>query len=145
MESFKTYSKLEERFSLVDSVNNDLIDRTIQESMAMVPVSQKWHFQTKNYSVHEALDEFYNNLKSRSDELAETWIGLGGNLRNAYTITLEPGQNFEEMKGRLLSFRNDLVSAKEEANKDRNLVTLEDQFNNTIQLVDKLAYMIGLE
>lgn len=66
----------------IDEINEFGLGYFITYSIFMVGQSHVWHLLCPNGQKHTALGEFYNELQSEVDELAERFITQGGKLEN---------------------------------------------------------------
>ena len=62
----------------------------IQKNMNFLNDIQAYHWQTKSYSEHEALGEYYTKFNDLNDRLVETYQGKTGQRIN-YSAELRPG------------------------------------------------------
>ena len=62
----------------------------IQANMNFLNDIQAYHWQTKSYSEHESLGEFYTNFNTLNDRFVETWQGMTKERRN-FSAELRPG------------------------------------------------------
>ena len=70
-------------------INNMMID-FIQSNMNFLNDIQAYHWQTKSYSEHEALGEYYTKFNDLNDRLVETYQGKTGQRIN-FSAELRPG------------------------------------------------------
>ena len=70
-------------------INNNMID-FIQKNMNFLNDIQAYHWQTKSYSEHEALGEYYTKFNDLNDRLVETYQGKTGQRIN-FSAELRPG------------------------------------------------------
>ena len=62
----------------------------IQANMNFLNDIQAYHWQTKSYSEHESLGEFYTNFNTLNDRFVETWQGMTKERIN-FSAELRPG------------------------------------------------------
>ena len=62
----------------------------IQKNMNFLYDIQAYHWQTKSYSEHEALGEYYTKFNDLNDRLVETYQGKTGQRIN-FSAELRPG------------------------------------------------------
>ena len=62
----------------------------IQKNMNFLNDIQAYHWQTKSYSEHEALGEYYTKFNDLNDRLVETYQGKTGQRIN-FSAELRPG------------------------------------------------------
>jgi hypothetical protein len=60
--------------------NNVLMAELVMRLMNAVTISHAQHLGAKSYSVHMALNDFYNGIGENADEIAEKWQGAYGQL-----------------------------------------------------------------
>ena len=70
-------------------INKTMID-FIQKNMNFLNDIQAYHWQTKSYSEHEALGEYYTKFNDLNDRLVETYQGKTGQRIN-FSAELRPG------------------------------------------------------
>jgi hypothetical protein len=70
-------------------INNMMID-FIQKNINFLNDIQAYHWQTKSYSEHEALGEYYTKFNDLNDRLVETYQGKTGQRIN-FSAELRPG------------------------------------------------------
>ena len=54
-----------------------------EKLMTLVSNAHLWHFYTKSYAAHDALDKFYTGLQESADKYIESDMG-------AHEVTIEP-------------------------------------------------------
>ena len=62
----------------------------IQANMNFLNDIQAYHWQTKSYSEHESLGEFYTSFNALNDRFVETWQGMTQERIN-FSAELRPG------------------------------------------------------
>ena len=62
----------------------------IQANMNFLNDIQAYHWQTKSYSEHESLGEFYTSFNTLNDRFVETWQGMTQERIN-FSAELRPG------------------------------------------------------
>ena len=62
----------------------------IQANMNFLNDIQAYHWQTKSYSEHESLGEFYTKFNTLNDRFVETWQGMTQERIN-FSAELRPG------------------------------------------------------
>ena len=62
----------------------------IQLNMNFLNDIQAYHWQTKSYSEHESLGEFYTSFNTLNDRFVETWQGMTQERIN-FSAELRPG------------------------------------------------------
>ena len=62
----------------------------IQANMNFLNDIQAYHWQTKSYSEHESLGEFYTKFNELNDRFVETWQGMTKERIN-FSAELRPG------------------------------------------------------
>jgi hypothetical protein len=103
-----------------------------------------FHWQTKSYAEHKALDDAYGTLTDLFDEFLETYMGKYGRPKaeNQFTINLE---NYSEnyiscIKTFKLIVQKDLSKAFSE--EDTDLLNLRDEI---LGALNKLCYLLSLK
>ena len=94
-----------------------------------------FHWATDSYSKHVALGDFYDEVVDLTDDLAETYFGVYGQIKsfpNTYHEPKEPVKYLESLQAFMKSARPDLPQ-------DSQIVQLID---NIADLVDKTVYKL---
>lgn len=131
----------------LNALQRQLAQESICSTLCMVTQAHVWHWQTKKYSQHEALGDFYENLQEQVDELAEIFMGAGGDFMFTEQKEITNFTTIEDIKGKLEDFKQELVEAQAELMKDENapLHSAGDAILTIVQETDKLLYLLGLE
>jgi len=69
------------------------------------------HFQTKSFSIHKTLNEYYDEIVELADDYTETYQGLYGVINeyaNGYHPVEEPIKYFKALKTFVETFRKEL-------------------------------------
>lgn len=69
----------------VNTSNN--LETLIPEIMNVISQTHIWHLLCTSGQKHMALGEFYTELQDEVDELAETYIGMGGTINSIEPFT----------------------------------------------------------
>ena len=94
-----------------------------------------FHWATDSYSKHVALGDFYDEVVDLTDDLAETYFGVYGQIKsfpNTYHEPKEPVKYLESLQAFIKTARPDLPQ-------DSEIVQLID---NIADLVDKTVYKL---
>ena len=123
-----------------------MINELVGKSLTMVTQAHVWHLQTKSFAAHKALDDYYNVMQDKSDELAELFLGVGGKL----TFRGPEIKNFvsvEDTRAQLENFKADFVKAETELMKEENSIfhAVGDTVLDIVKETDKLLYLLTLE
>jgi len=140
--------RLFEAKSLSDSVAlSTLASETILNCLNFVNQVHIWHWQTKQYSAHKALGDYYDGLQESVDELAEVFFGHGGKLAKSKQSELSIEFNKESAVSALKEFRDSLNQTQstfmEKENSEFN--GIGDIILSIVQSTDKLVYLLSLE
>jgi DNA-binding ferritin-like protein len=84
---------LTESFNFVDTNQAQSMNSFINETLWMVNQYHIWHLQTKDYSEHMAIGEFYDKLEDLLDSLAENFIGAKGEFK---VDAIKPYSNYSK-------------------------------------------------
>jgi DNA-binding ferritin-like protein len=131
----------------LNSLQKQLVQESICSVLCMVTQAHVWHWQTKKYSQHEALGDFYENLQEQVDELAEIFMGVGGDFMFTEQKEITNFMSIEDVVDKVEDFKQQLVNAQAELMKDENapLHSAGDSILTIVQETDKLLYLLGLE
>lgn len=99
-----------------------------------------FHWQTQSFSVHKSLNEYYDNIIERIDELVEGYQGKYGILKNFMT----PANIIEsENKNNVVDYFESLVKLVEEER--ANIVQdtfIQNQIDEIVQLLYTTIYKL---
>ena len=125
---------------------DQMIERVITEILAMSVTSHFWHWQTKSYAAHEALGEFYTKLTEIADQLAESFMGMGGSFNvgvdthmSSFSVN-RAVEELRELKGLLVETVNQLTTQENGAHQG-----CADIIIDGIKEIDKLRYLLTLD
>ena len=94
-----------------------------------------FHWATNSFSQHMALGDFYEEVVELTDDLAETYFGVYGQIKdfpNTYHMPKEPLAYLQSLQSFIKAARPDLPQ-------DSEIVQLVD---NIADLVDKTVYKL---
>jgi DNA-binding ferritin-like protein len=94
-----------------------------------------FHWATKSYAKHKALGKFYENIIEATDQLAETYFGIYGQITqfpSAYHMPKEPLSYLQSLQAFVKEARKDLPT-------DSEIVQLID---NIAQEIDTTIYLL---
>ena len=123
-------------------INKTMID-FIQKNMNFLNDVQSYHWQTKSYSEHEALGEYYNKFSELNDRFVETYQGKT-NERIKFSAELRPGiMNYadkEIVKSEVYKQADNINEAYKKVQGQIDLESiLEDMQEATSQLIFHLS------
>ena len=107
--------------------------------MTMVSNAHLWHFYTKSFAAHSALDKFYHELQESADKYIESDMG-------ANDVTLEPsGEPFyytglDSAIGTLRKFSSETKSIRARQGSAPGLVSILDEI---LTLIDQTIYRLS--
>lgn len=93
------------------------------------------HFQTKSFSMHKTLQEFYENIVGIVDDYTEAYQGLFGIIENypeGYHPMEEPIKYFEQLSKFVETYRKELPQKTE----------LQNIIDEMAQLIDSTIYKL---
>ena len=130
-----------------NAVHGNLVQESVCAGLCMVLQAHVWHLQTKSYPAHKALGDFYEFLQEKSDELAESYMGTGGELSFKQHSDTVNFQSKEDMVARITNFRNKLNDNQAEimSNENATLHGCGDLILDIVKESDKLLYLLTLE
>ena len=106
-----------------------------------------YHWQTRSYAEHKALNKTYNNLQSLFDDFVEVYLGKYGKeyVNKEYTITIESYKEGMDLKKVIITkklalmnfIRNELLS-----DNDKDLLNIADAIEGEI---NHLQYFLDLK
>lgn len=101
-----------------------------------------FHILTKDYKIHEKLEDFYDQLREQADKIGEVWIGLGGSL----TIPELPEFNLDASDENIKEFIQMCQKSNEECLKltsDIGVLTSVNGYVQEIQeAIQELLYFL---
>ena len=95
------------------------------------------HLQTKSYSVHKALQKYYESIIDGADTIAEAWQGCTGQIINNYPTMF--GNPAAEPLDYLTSIR-DYVIANRDAISDYS--NIQNEIDAVMTLLDSTIYKL---
>lgn len=115
----------------------------IQQNINFLNDIQSYHWQTKSYSEHESLGEYYTNFNKLNDEFVETYQGKTGE-RIKFSAELRPGilnyADVEIVKSEVQKTADRINQMAKEVNGQIDLESiLEDMLLATNQLLYHLS------
>jgi hypothetical protein len=76
--------------SLQDYKNSKSVKTLVRKLFESRQVAHNVHLQTKSYSLHKALDSFYNNILDHTDTFIETYQGQYGIVSGYEKLDITP-------------------------------------------------------
>jgi len=117
----------------------------IQNNINFLNNIQSYHWQTKSYSEHEALGEYYTKFNELNDRFVETWQGKH-NKRINFSAELRPGiKNYADVdivKKEVIEQSNII------ANMSKDIVgqiDLESILEDMLETTSQLSYHLSLK
>lgn len=127
--------------------HNKMVEEIIYSTICMATQAHLWHWQTKSYSVHTALGNYYTFLRETVDQLAEVFMGMGGEIKNFSPKKINNFESIDVMKNRFKEYKTTLTETETELMKDKNTDyhAVGDIILSIIKETDKLLYLLTLE
>jgi DNA-binding ferritin-like protein len=94
-----------------------------------------FHWSTKSYAKHKALGHFYSSIIEATDQLAETFFGIYGQITEFPSVYHQP----KEPLSYLQSLQSFVKEARQDLPKDSEIVQLID---NIAQEIDTTIYLL---
>lgn len=106
--------------------------------------SHVWHLQTKAYSQHMALNNYYDCIVGLTDSLLETYQGLH-NTRISGSIVINIDSNWTELK--VTPYFKALRTTLMKMYTDKNLEAgcVKNIMDEILALIDKTLYLLSLK
>lgn len=82
--------------SLKDYKDAKSVKKLVEKMFEVRQTSHNFHLQTKSYSVHKALNSYYDDLLEFIDTFVETWQGEYGILTGYESIQVSPIEDIVE-------------------------------------------------
>ena len=139
--------RLYEAKKLEDDVKNTIVaQEVVCDTLCMVTQSHVWHWQTKSFAAHQALGNFYESLQISVDNLAETFMGAGGELKGFKAKEIVPFEKSNTINI-LTEFRNKLNETQSVFMEKENIAfnAIGDIILSIVKDTDKLLYLMSLE
>ena len=105
--------KINEALEIKDETSNMVVNNSCNNVLLMSLQAHIWHLTTKSYSVHMILDDFYNAMKEKADNLIETFIGSGGEFKINTPFELHPCEGKDNLIARIEIFGSQIDGAIE--------------------------------
>ena len=125
----------------VNGINDYGIGRLVSYSLYMVAQTHLWHLLCPSAQQHVALGEFYDELNTEVDELAERFIAQGGKLESINEPLVAEYNEYEVIK-RCEMFR-EMVTACVTQNPD--MMSIVDGVVDLQELIDNKLYKFKLK
>mgnify|MGYP003296984603 CR=1 FL=1 len=109
---------------------------TIQESVTIV---WRFHLKTKKYSVHKALNDFYNDALVIVDDIIEQYQGINGVVEEPFVNCVTGDDKTETL---YLNALKDFVNANETVIGVADHSELKSTVDNFKALIDSTIYLI---
>lgn len=122
------------------------IEHLINRTLFISVLTHYWHWQTKSYAAHKALGDFYEEMTELVDELAEAYMGSGGEIKATQSFELEVFEP-EAAKKRISDFKDEIkeIEAKLMGDEFKDFHGVADHMISIIQECDKLLYLFTLK
>ena len=72
---------LTEKFEITTDEERGVVNAFVCRALFAVMQVHLWHLQTGSFAEHMAIGEFYETLDSKTDAVAEQFIGVGGVIK----------------------------------------------------------------
>jgi hypothetical protein len=113
------------------------MENIIEHFFEMTGYIKMFHWQTKRYSIHHNLDEYFKIFLEKMDELIEIWQGIYGKIKLKKPMIISVvNQNPKLFITKLNQFTKFLKSLKE---KDEGFKNIRDEI---IGINNKLKYLL---
>lgn len=148
MLSITEKNKLRKAAGLNESVESfeKMIEQVIIESLYISTQFHVWHWQTKKYSQHVALGDFYEAVSDSVDAIAEQYMGCGNVLKVSESCALVNYdkkvvlQTLKEYKEIIVPVESAIM-----ATSDNKYHGVADTIIDIVKEIDKLSYLLTLE
>lgn len=117
-----------------------MVQTVINKAMETLVQVQIYHWLADSQQVHETIGTFYEELQKAVDELAERHLSYDGTLSGEVTFNVQYEYSYDALIDELLSCRENLIDAIQEEDNP----SIEDSYINTLALIDKNIYLLGL-
>ena len=107
-----------------------------------------FHWTTKKYSTHKALDELHKNLSEDIDKFIEVYIGkynLNGDEIKDFTINMKAKTMIDNDIKECLKFHNENLRKIRNTNFSKNSTDLQNIIDNMIGNINQSLYLLNLE
>lgn len=134
-----TFKQLKEN---IDEINETGVGYIISYSLFMIAQMHLWHLLCPTAQQHIALGEFYDELQSEVDELAERFIAQGGILSNIIDEPLIANYDEYLVMEKFNQFRNMVTSA---IDTNSRMASIVDGVVDIQELIDNKLYKFKLK
>tara|TARA_B110000902_G_scaffold248659_1_gene305988 strand:- start:15811 stop:16197 length:387 start_codon:yes stop_codon:yes gene_type:complete len=127
-----------------------MIETLVGKTIVHLNNMQLSHWQTKSYSEHEGLGEYYTKLNTLNDRLVETYQG-NANLRvhiESGQHTLQNYQSCDHTVSEIVQYGQDLAKASYDLSQKNNLHQYEDLLSileDMAEAVSQVQYHLSLK
>ena len=125
---------------------DEQLEHAINYTLFMITQTHFWHWQTKSYASHTALGNYYETLQEKVDEVAEAFMGSGGDFKSTPSGEFKPFSKDVAVK-ELNNFKSTLAGYETTLMQDenKNFHGVGDKILEIVQETDKLLYLLTLE
>tara|TARA_B100000085_G_scaffold250664_1_gene247132 strand:- start:845 stop:1267 length:423 start_codon:yes stop_codon:yes gene_type:complete len=130
--------------------NSNTVSEFVNQNIHFLNNMQVAHWQTKSYSEHEGLSEFYTKFNNLNDRFVETWQGKHGNrikFNAEYRANVINYADLNDLIARVKSDRdriNEFASYIEEINEKAFFNDIESILEDMQEEVSQLLYHLSL-
>lgn len=124
-------------------INDNMIGPFIVEALAKVAQFHIWHILCKSGQKHTVLGEFYVELQSTVDELAEIYISAGGRITSV-PVQLTTEYSDDVVHTAMVNLRDKITECIVDLSAAR-FRSIHDELVDLQELIDKTIYKFDLE
>jgi len=107
-----------------------------------------FHWTTRKYSVHKALDELHKNLGEDIDKFIEVYIGknnLNKDDMNEFSINMKAKTMNDTNVKEYLKFHNENLRKIRNSHFNKNATDIQNIIDNMIGNINQALYLLNLE
>ena len=128
----------------VQGINDYGIGYLVTYSLHMVAQSHIWHLLCPSGQKHMALGEFYDEIQSEVDELAEKFIAQGGYLTDIEPYKYNCKYNELEIYNYINNYRTHITNVIENS-MGAELKSIQDSVIDLQEVIDEFLYKFKLD
>ena len=138
------FKQFKESLITVQGVNEDNnLETLIPEVMNVISQIHVWHLVCPSGQKHTALGEFYDEMQDGVDELAETYIAIGGEIETTIPFTASVDYSESAIIKYVKTFR-ERISECVDSTEGPEFKSLQDKVIDLQEMIDTFLFRFNL-
>jgi DNA-binding ferritin-like protein len=113
--------------------------KIIQFAFTVVNQVKLYHWATRDYSVHKALDKLHSSLSDNFDKLVETYIGAGGMSAN-FRVSTNSDTNVKN----IVPFLREVLKSMQKMRNSVKQTEIQNIIDEMSADIDQTLYLLRL-